>query len=696
MEPPCIPDNRPHKRHSATSSTLKIVEPDDFGAHFKTSARNSWRSYASGQAYEPLAFGQPAIGRPPMGPQERSISRFNINGVSNSTYNSNQSVRKLSVDEESVTDESATLDLGYQAIGQLPRHEKHSSTSTGHQTFDQRSLRTLSLDQQSIGNQSLGHYSIGGLPGGYLASQTSPTRDLHSSASNRSLQRNSVTNEFPIIQQTNPNEGSEQFNPIIEENEESSFDLVAPYEGYAAPLHTLERQADLMFCSDHMLAIVSNPRYLARFREFLAQERPGSFSTLTYYLNAAKSLKAIQYANALVRLAVDVPTSGIQTAEHPVGPTANIALEQRVQAALDALTAEELPDFITSTCVNITGKVVEERVRGTLPDKFKGTADALGEVFCLTDPSRPDNPIIFTSGEFHRTTQYGMDYVLGRNCRFLQGPKTNRNSVRRIREALKAGRHHSELFLNYRRDGSPFMNLLQIAPLCDNRGNIRYFIGAQIDVSGLAMEGAQMESLQNMQAQKENLETGGRVIQELKSEFQELSELLSPRELQNVREHGGNLFQPIINEGPNHRLFLQDSDTESEVNTPSQEPQNPTPGPTPSMSLTGVYKNYLLVRPYPSFKVLFTSPSLQIPGMLQSSFLNRIGETGPKRDNIINAMMAGRSVTARIKWMTKFNNYGRHRWIHCTPLVANNGRIGVWMVVVIDDDDESSVRWQGN
>lgn len=50
--------------------------------------------------------------------------------------------------------------------------------------------------------------------------------------------------------------------------------------------------------------------------------------------------------------------------------------------------------------------------------------------------------------EFHRTTQYGMDYVLGRNCRFLQGPKTNPNSVRRIREALKAGRHHSELFLN--------------------------------------------------------------------------------------------------------------------------------------------------------------------------------------------------------------------------------------------------------
>ncbi|KAJ5371971.1 PAS-associated C-terminal [Penicillium concentricum] len=676
------------------SSTPTIVEPHDFGAQFMTSAQSSSRSHSPGQVPLSPVFGQPAIGRPPMGQQQRSTPRFKTNGVSEGIYNGEESVRKPSIDQVSVTDSVGTLDLGYRPIDQSPpHHENHPSTSAGRQNFDERSLSALSLDQQSIGTQSLGHHSIGGPPRSYLSSPTSSTRDAHSSASNRSIRRNFVINELPVLQQKNPNEGSEQFNPIIEENEESSFDLVAPYEGEVAPLHTLEQQADLMFCSNHMLAILSNPRYLARFREFLAQERPGSLSTLTYYLNASKSLKAIEYANALVRLAVDVPTSGIETAEHPVGPTVNLALEQRVQAALDALTAEELPAFITSTCINITGKVVEERVRGTLPDKFQGTADALAEVFCLTDPSRPDNPIIFASGEFHRTTQYGIDYVLGRNCRFLQGPKTNPNSVRRIREALKAGRPHSELFLNYRRDGSPFMNLLQMAPLCDSRGNIRYFIGAQVDVSGLAMEGAQMESLQDIQAQKENPGTGGQIIKESKSEFQELSELLSPRELQNVREHGGTLFQPVVNEDPNHRLFLQDSDTESEIHTPSQFPQNPTPGPAPSLSLTGVYKNYLLVRPYPSLRILFTSPSLQIPGMLQSSFLNRIGETGPKRDNIVNAMMAGRSVTARIRWMTKSNGQGRNRWIHCTPLLANNGQIGVWMVVVIDEEEEYSVRW---
>ncbi|KAJ5647102.1 PAS-associatedC-terminal [Penicillium lividum] len=525
--------------------------------------------------------------------------------------------------------------------------------------------------------------------------------DLHSQPSIRTFRRNftindsNQTKELPLLQVKNPHEGAEEFNPVDEDYEDGSFDLVAPYEGDEAPLHTLERQADAMFSSEHMLSILTTPRYLARFREFLITERPQSIPVLTYYLNASKALKALEYANSLIRLSVLLPPAGIEAAQEPVELSINPALEARVQDGLNALTAEELPAFITSTCINITSKVVEERVRGTLPEKFQGTADALGEVFCLTDPSRPDNPIIFASGEFHRTTQYGMDYVLGRNCRFLQGPKTNPHSVRRLREAVQAGRHHSELFLNYRRDGSPFMNLLQCAPLCDSQGKVRYFIGAQVDVSGLAMEGAQMESLQTLTAQKDREKAGEEEPQQPKSEFQELGELFSPRELQNVHAYGGNLFQPIeerINP-TNSRLFIPGSPEYEADKRLSEIPPALSAG---AGSLTGVYKHYLLVRPYPSLRVLFTSPSLQIPGMLQSSFLSRIGDTGEKKDHIVQAMQDGRSVTARIKWVTRFSENGRYRWIHCTPLLANNGGVGVWMIIVMDDEEEHFVRWKGN
>lgn len=50
--------------------------------------------------------------------------------------------------------------------------------------------------------------------------------------------------------------------------------------------------------------------------------------------------------------------------------------------------------------------------------------------------------------EFHRTTQYGVNYAIGRNCRFLQGPKTNRNSVARFGASIREGKDHSEVFLN--------------------------------------------------------------------------------------------------------------------------------------------------------------------------------------------------------------------------------------------------------
>lgn len=203
------------------------------------------------------------------------------------------------------------------------------------------------------------------------------------------------TKDLPLLQQQNPFDGSEEFDPINEEG--ASYDLIAPYEGGEAPLHKLEKVADVMFSSDHMLTILNNSQYLAQFRDFLIEERPRSMATMIYYLNAKKASRALGYANALVRLSVDVPPPAVKVGEDSVGATTNKILEQRLEDALHALTSEELPAFITSRCISITSKIVAERVRGTLPMKFQGTSDALAEVFCLTDPSRPDNPIIFSS-----------------------------------------------------------------------------------------------------------------------------------------------------------------------------------------------------------------------------------------------------------------------------------------------------------
>ena len=99
---------------------------------------------------------------------------------------------------------------------------------------------------------------------------------------------------------------------------------------------------------------------------------------------------------------------------------------------------------------------------------------------------------------------------------------------------------------------------------------------------------------------------------------------------------------------------------------------------------------YLLIRPAPSLRILFTSPSLRVPGILQSPFLNRIGGSSRVRSDLRAALGEGRGVTAKIRWLTRADEdgegEGRPRWIHCTPLFGHSGAVGVWMIVLVDEE----------
>jgi hypothetical protein len=101
-------------------------------------------------------------------------------------------------------------------------------------------------------------------------------------------------------------------------------------------------------------------------------------------------------------------------------------------------------------------------------------------------------------------------------------------------------------------------------------------------------------------------------------------------------------------------------------------------------------RQYLLIRPAPSLRILFTSPSLRVPGILQSPFLNRIGGSPRVRADLQAALGEGRGVTAKIRWLARPDEdgegEGRPRWIHCTPLLGHTGAVGVWMVVLIDEE----------
>ena len=99
--------------------------------------------------------------------------------------------------------------------------------------------------------------------------------------------------------------------------------------------------------------------------------------------------------------------------------------------------------------------------------------------FVLSDPRLPDNPIVFATPGFYKLTGYTQEQVLGRNCRFLQGPGTNPKTVEIIRKAIATGSDCTVCILNYKADGTPFWNQFFVAALRDSDNCIVNYVSLQ-------------------------------------------------------------------------------------------------------------------------------------------------------------------------------------------------------------------------
>jgi PAS domain S-box-containing protein len=107
----------------------------------------------------------------------------------------------------------------------------------------------------------------------------------------------------------------------------------------------------------------------------------------------------------------------------------------------------------------------------------------------LTNPNRADNPLEVVNQAFCRLTGYAEGEIVGRNCRFLAGPGTDPAATERLRAAIAERRSVATDILNYRRDGSPFLNAIMITPLYDADGRLAWFLGSQLDLGPRSQDG---------------------------------------------------------------------------------------------------------------------------------------------------------------------------------------------------------------
>ena len=102
----------------------------------------------------------------------------------------------------------------------------------------------------------------------------------------------------------------------------------------------------------------------------------------------------------------------------------------------------------------------------------------------VTDPRQPDNPIILANQAFIDLTGYSASEIIGKNCRFLQGCETRDSDVERLSSGISLGEDRIDVeILNYRKNGTAFVNSLLISAVRSDEGELLYYFASQVDVT---------------------------------------------------------------------------------------------------------------------------------------------------------------------------------------------------------------------
>lgn len=100
----------------------------------------------------------------------------------------------------------------------------------------------------------------------------------------------------------------------------------------------------------------------------------------------------------------------------------------------------------------------------------------------VTDARASDNPIIAANVHFERLSGYSEAELIGQNCRILAGPDTDPGHSAALGRAVATATPQLVVLVNYRKDGTRFLNAVMVAPVLGDDGRPLYFVGSQMEV----------------------------------------------------------------------------------------------------------------------------------------------------------------------------------------------------------------------
>jgi diguanylate cyclase (GGDEF)-like protein/PAS domain S-box-containing protein len=180
---------------------------------------------------------------------------------------------------------------------------------------------------------------------------------------------------------------------------------------------------------------------------------------------------------------------------------AGVSLVARVAAEPAPELPGTAPDVVPAS-LPVTGGLTA----GGTPDEvlLRRALAASTSGVTIADMTAPDQPLVYVNAAFEQLTGLTAAQVLGRNCRFLQGPDTDPGTVDRMRLAIREGAEFRATLLNHRGpDREPWWNEIHLAPVLDAAGQVVQYIGVQSDVT--ARVTAERELLQERDRTRQHL-----------------------------------------------------------------------------------------------------------------------------------------------------------------------------------------------
>ena len=253
----------------------------------------------------------------------------------------------------------------------------------------------------------------------------------------------------------------------------------------------------------HRILIVDdNPENRRAVRRALAEEDARHVEVETDVREAASVAEAsaaiaeeefvcifLAHSEAGLDLLRDARTRGLST---PIVVLLNSHDEQALLAPRQADAVDYMPK--SDLTADLAARSLWTALRSLGAQREK--PDALAEVhiraraiaaatngIAIADARLPDSPIVYANPAFLALSGYSEEEIVGRNCRFLQGPETDPATVSTLRHAVREARAVQVMILNYKKEGTPFWNEVTVSPIHDVQGQLTHFVGIQTDIT---------------------------------------------------------------------------------------------------------------------------------------------------------------------------------------------------------------------